>query len=56
MRPNRQAKAYDNAPKPLATRQDLFLRERPWHDGQISGDKGISRQVSLVPLSLANAI
>jgi hypothetical protein len=29
----------------VATRQDLFLRERVWNTGQTNGDKGIYRQL-----------
>jgi hypothetical protein len=29
----------------VATRQDLFLRERVWNTGQTNGDKGISQQL-----------
>jgi hypothetical protein len=40
--------------KNLVTLQDLFSAQRAWDAGRVSCDKGISQQVSLVPLSVAN--
>jgi len=40
--------------KPLATREDLFLPPRNWDAHPISGDKGISRQLFLIPVKVPN--
>jgi hypothetical protein len=40
--------------KGLATGQGLFFAQAAWMAGQISGDKGISQQLSLLRLSEAN--